>query len=136
MGTPPRNPRPRGQKGFSLVFASALSTTSNNSKILDERVQASALVRTQVDDIRTLPYQDSYTVSVATPSGYSLSILTAPVDVSNNLQSNTVRALFCQDGATLLLHGLRGPRGRCLPRPFGHTLSYPGSFARYKEGTP
>ena len=113
MGTWSLNPCRRQQRGATLletivgtaligvigfVFAGALSTNSNNSGLLDDRVQASALIRTQLEEIRNEQYQDTYSVTVVTPPGFSLSIVTE--DLEDELQSITVFA--AHEGRPLL----------------------------------
>ena len=115
MGTWSLNRCRRQQQGFSLletlvgtaligvigfVFASAISSNTNNSGLLDDRVQASALIRTQLEEIRNEPYQDTYSTTVVTPPGFSLSIVTEPQNVENTLQRITVFA--AHDGRSLL----------------------------------
>ena len=83
----------RGQKGFSLlenvvavsilatigvVFLGALFSGYRNIGILDEQQQAEALIRTQLEDIKSLPYDESgaYSVTVTPPPQYSINITT------------------------------------------------------------
>ena len=86
----------RGQTGFTLIevlvavailaaigvtFIRAIDTGYRNVGILDEKTQAEALIRSQLDAIKVSPYQDSgnYTVTVTLPPQYSMSInVTAP----------------------------------------------------------
>ena len=74
----------RGQKGFTLIevlvavailaaigvtFIGAIGTGYGSVRILDEKTQAEALIRSQLDDIKVSPYLDSgnYTVTVTLP---------------------------------------------------------------------
>ncbi len=89
----------RGQRGFTLIevlvavailsaigvtFVSALDASNRGIRILDEKTQAEALIRSQLDAIKIAPYQDSgnYTVTVDLPPQYSMSIrVTSPTKI-------------------------------------------------------
>ena len=85
----------RGQRGFTLIetlvavailaaigvtFVTAIDTGYRNVSMLDEKTQAEALIRSQLDDIKVSPYQDSgnYTVTVTLPPQYSMTINVEP----------------------------------------------------------
>ncbi len=86
----------RKQTGFTLIevlvavailaaigvtFVRALDASNRGISILDEKIQAEALIRTQLDAIKIGPYFESgnYTVTVDLPPQYSMSInVTAP----------------------------------------------------------
>lgn len=86
----------RGQRGFTLIetlvavailgavgvtFITSMYTASKGVGTMDEKTQAEALIRTQLDDIKASAYQDTgnYTVTVTLPPQYSMSInVTAP----------------------------------------------------------
>ncbi|MBA7473867.1 hypothetical protein ES707_09212 [subsurface metagenome] len=66
---------------IGVTFISAINTGYGSVRILDEKTQAEALIRSQLDDIKASTYQDSgnYTVTVTLPPQYSMSInVTAP----------------------------------------------------------
>jgi len=83
-------PRPsRGQRGFSfieilaavgvlaaigVVFIFAMNTAYRNVGMLDEKVQAEALARSQLENIKNSDYEDSgvYPVTVDLPPQYSM----------------------------------------------------------------
>ncbi len=85
----------RGQSGFTLIevvvavailaaigvtFIGAIDTGYRSVRILDEKTQAEALIRSQLDDIKVSPYLDSgnYTVTVTLPPQYSMTINVEP----------------------------------------------------------
>ena len=85
----------KGQAGISLIetlvavailgaigvtFMAAMSTAYKGVGILDEQQQAEALARSQLEDIKNSPYQDSgvYPVTVDLPSQYSMNITVTP----------------------------------------------------------
>ena len=85
----------RGQRGFTLIetivavailaaigvtFISAIDTGYGSVRILDEKTQAEALIRSQLDDIKGSPYLDdgNYTVTVTLPPQYSMTINVEP----------------------------------------------------------
>lgn len=89
----------RGQRGFTLIevlvavailaaigvtFVRAIDTSNRGIRIIDEKTQAEALIRSQLDAIKVGPYFESgnYTVTVALPPQYSMSIsVTAPMRI-------------------------------------------------------
>ena len=81
----------RGQTGFTLIevlvavailaaigvtFIGAIDVSYRNIRILDEKTQAEALIRSQLDAIKASTYLDSgnYTVTVTLPPQYSMTI--------------------------------------------------------------
>lgn len=86
------------QRGFALLemlmtlallgiigtgFMSAVSTASLSTARLDEHVQAVALARSQLEEIKGLPYAGSYSVTVSPPSPFSVSIQVLVIDDTN-----------------------------------------------------
>jgi prepilin-type N-terminal cleavage/methylation domain-containing protein len=103
----------RGQEGFTLIetivavailaaigvtFINAINTGYGSVRILNERTQAEALIRSQLDDIRASVYADNYTVAVTVPNSYSVAIAVQAIDTEtcaadsncNTLQKITV----------------------------------------------
>jgi len=97
---------PQGQAGISLVetivavailgaigvtFIAAMSTAYKGVGILDEQQQAEALARSQLEDIKDSPYQDSgvYPVTVDLPTQYSMTITVTPPTQIGTLDDNT-----------------------------------------------
>lgn len=76
---------------IGVGFASALSTGSRATRTLDEEVMAISLGRSQLAEVQSLAYFDSYTPTISTPPEFSLQLLTEPLDASNTAQKNTVR---------------------------------------------
>ncbi len=85
----------RGQRGFTLIetivavailgaigvtFITAIDTGYGSVRILDEKTQAEALIRSQLDAIKVSPYQDTgvYPVTVTLPPQYSMTINVEP----------------------------------------------------------
>jgi len=85
------SPGPRSQYGFNLievlvavailgaigvVFIAAMTTANRSLGVLDEKTQAEALIRSQLDGIKLAPYLDAgnYAVTVTLPPQYSMTI--------------------------------------------------------------
>ena len=85
---------------IGVTFAGAMGTAHRNVGTLDEQIQAEALIRSQLDDIKASAYQDSgvYPVTVNVPYQYSVSINATALDTEtcvadgncNTLQKITV----------------------------------------------
>lgn len=81
---------------IAVAFMAGLASNYRATDIVDERVRAENVARSVLEDIRSQPYLDSYTVSVTPPLGYSYTITTAPYCTptpctpDNNIQKNTV----------------------------------------------
>jgi len=105
----------RGQMGVALIegivavailatigvtFIGAIDTGYRGVRILDEKTQAEALIRSQLDAIKVSTYQDTgvYPVTVDVPNQYSVSIAVETLDTEtcvadgncNTLQQITV----------------------------------------------
>ena len=106
----------REQRGFTLLemalavailgaigaaFLTAQATGTRATNTLDETVQAEALARSQLEDIKNTAYntdvgcyaaEDCYFVTVVPPSDYSLAVSTEQIDfgASNALQKIAV----------------------------------------------
>ena len=65
---------------IGVVFMSAMFTGYRSVGILDEQQQAETLIRSQLEDIKNSPYDDSgdYAVTVTLPTQYSMSITVTP----------------------------------------------------------
>ncbi len=75
---------------IGVAFMSALFTGYKSVGILDERQQAEFLVRSQLEDIKNGPYQESgvYPITVDLPPQYSMNItVTAPMHIGT-LENN------------------------------------------------
>jgi len=100
----------RGQTGFSLievtfavgllaiigvVFIGSLNTAYRSVGVLDEKIQAEALARSQMEYIKDSPYNDSgnYTVTVDLPTQYSMSINVQDITPTPTLQENTLQEI-------------------------------------------
>ena len=100
----------RGQTGFTLievtfavgllaligvVFIGSLNTAYRSVGVLDEKIQAEALARSQMEDIKDSTYNDSgnYTVTVDLPTQYSMSINVQDITPTPTLQENTLQEI-------------------------------------------
>ena len=64
---------------IGAAFMNSMSTAYKSAGTLDEQTQAEALARSQLEQIKSLPYQDSgnYSVTVSLPPQYSMNITVA-----------------------------------------------------------
>ncbi len=76
---------------IGVTFMTAMSTAYKNVGIMDEQQQAEVLARSQLEDIKNAPYQDSgeYPITVDIPSRYSMSITVTPPMRIGTLDNNT-----------------------------------------------
>ena len=84
-----------------MLFRSALSSGSLGTGEVDEFITAESLIRTQMEDIKSLPYQDSYEVTVTCPTEFAVDIDVEDMtpDQTNTLQKVTVTILRQGRGA-------------------------------------
>jgi prepilin-type N-terminal cleavage/methylation domain-containing protein len=93
---------------IGVVFLATIDTAYKNVRLLEEQTQAEALIRSQLDDIKASPYQDSgaYPVTVTPPPQYSVNITVVTLDTPtcvqdgncNTLQEVTVSVYRTSDG--------------------------------------
>lgn len=111
----------QGQRGLTLIealvavailgaigvtFISAVNAGYGSLRVLDEKTQAEALIRSQLDDIRASTYADNYPVTVDIPYQYSVIIDVEALDTEtcvadvncNTLQKITVTVSRPIDG--------------------------------------
>jgi prepilin-type N-terminal cleavage/methylation domain-containing protein len=115
--------RRQEQRGFAILemlmalallgvigagFMSAVSTASVSTARLDEHVQAVALARSQLEQIKGVLYASSYSVTVSPPLPYSVTIQVLAIDDVNciaELSCNTLQQITVQvsrPGKTIL----------------------------------
>ena len=122
----------RGQRGFTLLevilamgilgivgvaFMSTLNTGTRTTGTLKEQTQAEVLARSQLEEIKNIPYEtDSgcytlgdpaypcYDKTITTPPDYTLSVTTEPLDFpgDNALQKITVGVSRTGSGKPIL----------------------------------
>lgn len=98
---------------IGVTFMNSVNTMHRNVGVLDEHIQAEALARSQLEDIKDSPYQDSgvYPVTVDLPHQYSISINVETIDTPtcvedgncNTLQKVTVSVYRPTDGGERLI---------------------------------
>ena len=110
-------PRPQGHKGVTLIetlialgilglvgtaFMAALVTGGRATRLLDDQVQAEALARSQLEDIKNTAYNRSlgcypncYPVTVTVPPQYSIATKTDPLagSICDGTQFNCIQKI-------------------------------------------
>lgn len=90
---------------IGVAFLTALSFEHSSSARVEEYSIAGSLARTQMDEIRSLPYEDNYPVTVSPPFQYTVSIKVSPLDGDNTFQR--VVTVFKGETAVLTLEDLK-----------------------------
>lgn len=90
---------------IGVVFLNAIASGSLGAAKIDERSTAESLVRTQMEYIRSLPYDDSnyYPVTSFSPSGYTPVIEVtdiSPPDYPDTIQKVVIKVF--RDGRPIL----------------------------------
>ena len=91
---------------IGVASLAGLSTAYSSSGTVEEYSIAESLARTQMEEIRSLPYEDNYPVTVSPPSQYAVSIEVSPLNLDNTLQKVVV-AVFKGETPVLRLENLK-----------------------------
>ena len=90
---------------IAVVFLSAIDGGMSRAAHVEGRLTADSLVRTQIEDLKSLPYDAAnyYPVTVSPPAGFSVTVDVvdaSPVDYPSTLQEILVTVL--RDGRPIL----------------------------------
>ncbi len=90
---------------IAVVFLTAIDGSVAHAALVEERLTADSLVRTQIEDIKSLPYDPGnyYPITVSPPAGFSVTIDVvdaSPVAYPGTLQEMLVTVF--RDGRLVL----------------------------------